>query len=562
MSKTLCATTDFLDNVIWAERHFTKQDLDGMMAYCASLGAARHEWVMDTVWTLYDEDSPVGFDLLQAACDAAHRYGMRFDVVFKPFEGALVNQKALLPHTFPKPEGVRLLEEPFGRAHVVRPFLADNPHMRMARRPSDTDPGGRISAIRLIKRNDEPTRVGCDDLSLWTSSTNGGFAKYDGPIEFREHAEWRRGFPYKDTASRILTLHGLDLPDETRCLVVTCAKQDQHGDFTNAIERIVELVNERGQVIPSTPGDRRIDGERLYERSTLLARLELTPYARHSEVRALFEDRERFLEHCRDRYMLGDGFHDVTLDRAGEIAIMRGKTPHVTAALNPAYPEVRQHWLDAIRFCINRGVDGVNIRPTTHNQPYEPWAFGFNGPVLERMQQKDSVAEVRRIVGDAYTRFLSEARDLLHASNRELGVHVHGLMMRHDDRNAYNTALLRNIDYQWEHWVRELADFVEFRDANRLRPENLAEVVDRIGLVAREAGIPLIYQSSRGPSVVHFDGPHPTLAQEMQYAHQHPDVTEYNLYETANYSQIDADDRFVGSPDMAALVKQHWPTQG
>ena len=554
--KQLCVSSDFMDDLFRAGRHFEKRDLDDLMAYSASLGAGRHEWVLDTTWTLYDDDGPVGFDLLAAACDAAHRHGMRFDVVFKPFEGALAN---VLPHTLPRPDGTPILDEPIGLVHAVRPFVAAHPEMRMARRPDDdADPGGRVAAIRLVKNDDGPARFGIEGLSIWTSRRNGGFDRYEGPVAFSEGLEWRSVFPYRDCQCRVLTLGGLDLPEDARFFLIRCERRDEAGDFTNAIEQLVELVDERGEVIPSMPSPRRVDGERMLERASRIARFELTRYARRPEVRDLLQDRERFLADCRDMYRFDSWWEDVALDRVGEVAVARGRPRHIIGALNPIYPEVRQDWLDHVRFCIDRGVDGVNVRLASHNRPYEPWAYGFNEPVLERMAHRGNVAEARRINGEAYTRFLREAADLLHAHGREMGVHVHGLVFRHDDRHADNSPLPCNIDWQWETWIREIADYVEFRGANMLRPENVREVTDRIGLAAREAGIPFIYQCARSTSIVHFDGPHPGLAREMAWLRRHPDVTFYNLYETANFTRFNPDGRFEGSPDIAELVRRLW----
>jgi len=558
MTKELCTTTDFLDDLIRAGRHLEKRDLDDLMAYCASLGATRHEWILDTIWTLYDDDGPVGYDLLEAACEAAHRHGMRFDVVFKPLEGALAHSMALLPHTFPRPEGAPLLEETVGLVHAVRPFVAAHPEMRMARRPEDADPGGRIAAIRLIKNDDAPAPFGLEDLSIFTSRRNGGFKPYAGPVSLSESLEWRPLFPYRDRPCRVLTLGGLELPEDARYFMIRCRKRDAAGDFTNAVEQLVELVDERGRVIPSTPSLRRVDGEGQFERARRIAHLGLTRYARRPEIRELQKDRGRFLAQCEDMHRFDAGWENATLNRLDEVAVARGKARHVIGALNPAYKEVREHWLDHIRFCIERGVDGVNLRVADHNRPYEPWAYGFNEPALDQMTDRNNVAELARINGEAYTQFLREAAELLHENGKEIGVHVHGLVFRHHDLHANSTPLKRNVAWQWDTWVREIADYVELRSASMLRPENVREVTDRVGLAAREAGIPFIYQCGRERAVVHFDGPHPGLAWEMDWVRNHPDVTAYNLYETANFSRFTEDGRFEGSPDMADLVRHHW----
>lgn len=562
MKKELCVTTDFMDDLLQAGRHYTPEDLDALMAYCASLGATRHEWILDTIWSLYDDDSPCGYDLLAEACAAAHRHGMRFDAIFKPWEGALAHEKVLLPPTFPKPDGVPLLEEPVGLVPATRPFVAAHPEMRLARRPDEArDPGGRIATIKLIQRGPAALTFSEADLSIWTGTVNGNGAlsRYDGPVEFSETLEWRERFPATDEPCRIVSLGGLRLPGETRFIIVRCAKKNERGSFTNDLHRMVELENENGEALPAAVSSGRSNGEALHTRMQNDLRLGLSRYARHPETKSWLEDKDRFLAHCRDMHRYGIGMTELTLEKSGEIAVMRGKLPHVLGQLNPVYPEVRQHWLEHVKYCLDRGVDGVNIRVANHNRPTDPWAFGFNQPVLEQMEHPEVSAEAERINGDAYTLFLREAAELVHRHKKDLGVHVHGLMFqRHDGHGGPWGPMPCNIEWQWQTWIREIADYVEFRGANMLRPESLHPIIDRIGLAAREAGIPFNYQSSRSPAVVHFDGVCSTLEHEMEWVRRHPDIAIYNLYEAANFTKMDEQDRLIGSPGLARSVRRRW----
>lgn len=565
MPKILCTSTDYMDDLLYAGRHYEKQELDAMMAYCASLGSTRHEWILDTVWALYDEDSPAGYDILDAACEAAHRHGMRFDVVFKPFEGALWPDKMVLPETLPRPADAPVLEEMCGIVDSVRPFLVEHPEMRLARRPNDAvDPGGRIKAIRLIKGDDKPASFGADDLSIWTSPVNGNdsYKRYDGPVTFSETVE--QGWTYlppRDQAFRVLTLSDLELPEDARYVLVRYAKQNPKGDFTNHIDRIVELVNERGQLIPCTPSQGLVDAEGLFERVNHSAKIGLSRYTRHPEVREMLQDREQFLAHCRGMRRFGAMANThATFDQAGEVGVARGKPRHTVGILNPVHPEVRQHWLEQTQFCIDRGVDGVNFRLANHNRPMDPWNLGFNEPTLAQMTHPDNAAEAMRINGEAYTQFLREARDLLHQHKCQIGVHVHSLVFQPDNRHGGPWGSLpMNFDWQWETWVREIADYVEYRGANMVLPPNNQWIVERIGLAAREAGVPFFYQCTRGDGAIRFDGPYARLKAEMDWLREHPDVAGYNLYETANFMRMDQGDELKGSTDLAELVRQCWP---
>ncbi len=562
MSKELCITTDIIDDLLRAGRHYTKDDLDRVMAYAASLGVKRYQWVFTSTSALYDDDSPAGYDLLGEACEAAHRHGMRFDVQFKTFEDA--NQNNVFPHTFPVPAGSCSMYHPNGRIHSVGPFLIKHPDMQLARLPgADEDPGGRITALRLVKFDDGPVPFGPDDLTILSSSYNGGYRQYDGPVKFSETVEWRPGFPYTDEGKRIVTLGGLHLPEDTNFIVLRCNVKDKCGGFFNAIERLVELVNDKGEIIPCTPGlgcPSREAVQKRYERIRDSARLELTRYMRHPEVRRCIFERDRSLEEFQQMRRFPRHWEDVDLCEVDEVALTRGKLRYATGQASPVYPGVRRYWLDHVKFCIDRHVDGVNIRPTSHNRSYEPWLYGFNEPVIEQSEHPGQTEEARRINGEAFTQFLREARELLHRNGKELGVNVLGLYFRHADGAPDSTPFPRNIEWQWKTWVSELADYVELQGAPKLRPENIKLVTDRIGLAAREAGIPFIYRcSSRGRGQnLRFEGPYPTLKWEMDFVQHHPDVTEYNLYEMAQFGRINERDEWEGSPDIADLVKSRW----
>lgn len=558
MDKELWVTVDYPDDLLEAGRHYTPSDLEAMMRYLAGLGATCVQWIFDPMWALYDEDAPGGYDLLGVACEAAHRNRMRFIAVFKPFEGASFGWNLMLPQGLSLSADAPLIEEPFGLLHCFRPEVAACPEMNCARRAGESvDPGGRIAGIRLIKNNDDPSPIAPGDLSIWISARNGGYRRYEGPVSFSTNTEWRLGLPrYSDRPVQVVTLDGLVLPEDTRFVLIRREKGE--GEFCNAVEHLVELLNERGEVIPSTPSvGAPIDGKKLLNEFRRYVKLGLTRFARRPEAREVMADESRFLSLCEGMRRFNGGWEDFALCAGSAFAVMRGKVRRRTGAMHPVYPEVRQAWLDHLRFCIARGVDGVNIRASNHNQVYEPRYFGFNPPVTDQQAHPGNFAEAGRIAGDAYTQFLKEAAAVLHDAGLQLGVHVHGLMLHFSDIHPNTQMVPLNIEWQWERWLHNIADFVEYRGAAYFRPENQRYLADRIGFAAREAGKPMIYQSLQG-AVVRFEGPHHALAQEMNWVRTHPDVAAYDLYEIWKFSRIGSNGRFEGSPAMDMLITRCW----
>ncbi len=579
MQKTeLSVTTDYMSDLLHrkVEKHYTKKQLNDLMAYSASLGASRHEWVADT-WLL-DEDlggdgdnNGAGFDFLEEVCNAAHKHGLRLDVVLKPLEGFMPQQMNSLPETFPKPDGVPLIHENGGILHSVRPFLAENPGLRIMRRRQKNDVSVKdVAAIRLTKQDNRPLRFSKEDLSVWVSPLNGkdNFRKYDGPMTVQE-SSMKIARHTTESACRVLTFSGLKLPEDTRYVLVRCDKNDPQGDFCNDTRDLMTLFDEQGEEIPTTPASGPVDPEKLYRNTRIGAELGLSRYLKHPHVRALINDKEAFFSHCRGAYKFRSINH-ITIDQAQDAVVKLGKPKGIVGSMHPIYPQVREHWLELIKFCLDRGVDGVNLRVANHNRTIEPWYYGFNPPVREQMEYPNHCGEAARINGNAWTQFLSEARDYIHSRGKEVGIHINVAVFTQFAVNKGGPLPL-NFEWQWEKWIEDIADYIEYRGIGLfkgknnskakeppMRLEHVLYILDHIGLVARKAGVPFMLQSSRMTDQQHFDGSTNRLENQMKWVQEHPDITHYNLYETVAFTRLTDDGRVEGSPNIRDAVKRQW----
>ncbi len=564
MKKELCISSDFVDDLLFANTLLNESHLDAIMQYAGSLGATRFEWVLYANSNIYQAHSPLGYDLLKVACDAAHRHGMRFDAVYKPFETGLASSSASLPHSFPYAETDRVIRNENAMLHSVCKFTAENPQYRIARRKGDgEDPGGRLAEIRLVKLGEAALQFGPEDISFWYSATNGNFKRFEGKLETSVSQAWRLGFPYDDTLSTMMHFKGFDLPENIKYLEVRCSKRSPKGSFSNAIENLVELVNERGEIIPCAPSTVHPSFAAMYKRAKTFSDLGIVDYLVKPEVRALLKNVETFNAHieanCKDMYWFEPQWENFTFDRedAGAIAVCRGKPQSHPASMHPIYPEVRQNWLETVQTCIDSGVDGVNIRVSRHGGMNEPWAYGFNDPVIAKLKNKQDVYEAALVNGQAFDTFLEDAAARLHRNNRELGVHLCGFLLRAPDR-LMSTTKPSNFVWNWKHWVRDLADYTEFHKTNFFKFPHVQEIIDHFGNVVRAAGKPFLYQSGQSASATHFDGPYRFHPFEMQWVKNHPHLTCYNLYETASFFRMTPEGAYEGSPDMKAMVEQHW----
>jgi hypothetical protein len=567
-SKRLYATTDYVDNILINYRgnrygepvprtddydenyrsFMTKDQLDELHQFLASVGVTRHQWIVDTIWNLY-EDYPHGFDLLEEAAKSAHKYGIEFYAGIKPFEGGGFG--SILPVTMPAPDDV-VYKDLRGIFPVIRPFVAANPGLSLKRRPGTYKFTGPVSTIRLVKSDDRPTRLKAEHLSVWTSAANNRFVPYKGPVSFRETIEKRYRFPYWRQC-RILHLEGLNFPAGHPYVLIKCSLTD--GSFSNEKGNILELVNPQGQIIPHTvsTGPVSLEEHESFYRSKVNQCI--VRYLRLPEVQAELNDPQRMQEHYRDYYAFGEyNPADWTiLDKEGYVAAVCGKPAYLQGQLNPVYPEVREHWMDMIRFYLDRGVDGINIRHSSHVLSPERWEYGFNEPVLKASSGKTDFSVVSKINGEAYTHFLQEARNLIKSKGKALTVHLETELLMPDDRPGKLSSYPFNFEWQWEKWVKEIGDEFEIRGIFQLRPWHMEKAIDVFSTAARASGKPIGLQGDFHGMA--FDGPFSSMEAEIELVKQHENLDGYIFYETANITRLNDNGQLEKSPEAVKLLK-------
>src|SRR5439155_16658310 len=167
----LSATVDFPDDL--ENGVYTPHLIDQMMATLRAIGVRRVNWLdygsaLDRASPLYNpilEQRTFGLQSLAAlgeplpvAVAAAHRQGLEFIAVMKPYAGA-----SIITWPAGSPDGARPgLRRIGGTLHDAFGYLERNPGWRLARRPSTiagSRPPGAIAAIRLAKADASPTRV-------------------------------------------------------------------------------------------------------------------------------------------------------------------------------------------------------------------------------------------------------------------------------------------------------------------------------------------------------------------------------------------------------------------
>jgi hypothetical protein len=559
-NKKIVATTDYFDNIIISKFLFDKKHLDSLHEYLASIGVFRHQWIVDSIWNFYDPTFCNG-DFLKQAIDSAHRYGLEFFAQIKPFEGGGFGSS--FPSSLPLPEGVAVLKDIRGIFPVARPFVSQNPHLSLKRKLGTYEFNGKVSAIRLIKNDAKPSPIKFEHIELWTSSENNGFVKYIGPVKYRETLEWRSAFPMSKDC-RIIHLEGLNLSEGHKYILIKSTLNDRSGNYVNERGSIIEMDDDTGQKIPfilSTgpvrfPSHKEMIERRLYNK--------ITRYFGHPEVKAIFEDETRALKHYHDFYSFDERRQINELynfAREGYIALACGKPEYMLGNLHPIYPEVRKHWLDKIAYCLEMGADGINIRHSNHTRSPEDWEFGFNDAAIAAAGGRMDYSAIRRVNGTAYTEFLKETRELVKSHGKSLTIHLYSQMLMPDDRSGRSNYIPPNFDWQWETWVRDIADELEFRGAWTLRPENLRQVLETFAAITSDANKPFYFQGNM--KELGFKGPfqYRFTKNELDMVHGNSQYNGHVLYETANFTRIKENGELEGSPELKKLLKKYFFTE-
>ena len=470
----LSATVDFPDDVGFGV--YTPEFLDRMMALLGGLGVRRVYWLYygdvdpASEWagtmidymkygraTLERIGEPV-----RAAVPVAHRHGLELYAVLKPYNTGL---SGTYPEGSPQ-AGATRLHRIGGTVQQAIPFIERHPELRIRRRPERFPKGlesAPVRALRLIKKDDAPTRIRKEHLELWSSPSNYRYRRLAVPFTVRESVEPARRevrdyYGARVTASgapvRVLTLDGLALQD--RFVAVTTSLGGETGDFRNTAVAMIEALGPDGAPLPVVVASR--------------SAIWVTP--RDFRTGGLEFDSG-----------YGPFLIDLDIDNAaprgaewsralgGVIAFARGKNEYLPVAPCEVYPEVQRFWLGWIDRLLDAAVDGIDLRVSAHGTlTDEPAAYGFNAPILEEYARlhpgagPPDVTEVARLRGAHYTAFVREASRRARARGKRLQVHIHTEAFRPDPCHGQLMGFPANIDFDWRGWLHaRLVDGVTLR---------------------------------------------------------------------------------------------------
>ena len=542
------ALVDFADDALIAGRAITPAHVDAMMAELKRLRIRRVSWG----W--YDDGMggmlmPVGYgdtslsgwqhyaetfraldgNPLKVAVEAAHRHGLELYAYFKPYE---TGPGLLFPEGSPQAKTMGLLDHAGGKLGWLFPFVVEHPELRIKRRTDDLPPGvdqAVITAIRLIKRDDAPTRITAERLQIWTSPDNWQYKRKDigfdftetvepAPCDFRDHngaVLTPAGRPV-----RVLTLSGFRLTD--KYILVTTDFAEGQPDFINAGTKIVQAVDERGRVIPITVAN-----------------------GGHVWCDNLVNFRAAGVN-----YDWAWNDMPVALDapnangRQGFIAFMRGRPRYLCGALCETEPAVQAFWLKCLDTMIAAGVDGVDIREENHSMMTDfPEDYGFNEVILRQcgaLKGQALLDRISKVRGDAYTEFLRACKQRLASRGLKLRYNLQVDWFRPDRPRNRACAYPANMEWQWQRWLDEgLLDEAVLRSYSiRYHGESLETVLNdavtaEMAKRCAAKGVPLAFNR-------YISASGGRLADDLRRVRVDGRFSGFIFYETYDFIRFDA----------------------
>lgn len=475
----LSATVDFPDDVIPGP--YDGHLLDELVGTLKSMGVRRVYWLYygdvdpESLWagSLYENAQiPYGTQTLEAigeplkaAVPVAHRHGLEIYGVLKPYNTGMSGTNG--PCSGRRLSGIERIG---GAVPQVIPFLERYPHTRLRRRPDTKEGrGATVRKIRLLKRDDSPTRVRPENLQLWTSEDNGRYTRLDAALSVTERVEPapREVRNYhgelvvaKGTPVRTLTIDGLNIRE--RFVVMTTDFTDESGDFINTACGMVEaygddmdtplpvVVASRGAVWngPRDPGANAPDFD-----------CGMGHFEVPLDVNVASE---------------GEGVFWNRLAVGGLVGFAQGKNEYLPGTVSEVYPEVHRLWDGWVDRILDTGVDGIDIRVSSHGSLVdEPWEYGFDEPVVEAYRMKyerdpwssaEDLEQFARLRGEHFTSFMRRTSNRARSMGRKMQAHIHTEAFRPDIVHGQIMGFAPNTHFAWQDWMGDgLLDGITFR---------------------------------------------------------------------------------------------------
>lgn len=428
-------------------------------------GGMRYSAPVKTLYSRLEENTlACGGNPIAMYAKAARSLKLEAIAIYKPYEGGGLT----IPEGQTADNGNWYEDVPGGRRTYFDTFITEHPEMRVARRDNahvvSDEPITKIEMAFMLDRVEDKDRygstvsypakrsnsIGTPEVTLYVSSDNYTYQKYEGNFNASWKTDKRDVYDsnglllYSNANVYVLTVDGFDLEDGTDYIAIS---------FPNSVRST--LLTLPYSMTSVYCGDEKVTASvatwarRLWEESEYLKND--TPY-NHTwgfEDEPVFCGTSAYTSEQFVNYFTqwgfefeygGSGYSGSGWMYGVGYCITKGKPQYLAGTLCEGYEEVREHWLDYVKYLSDDcGYDGVEIRLQNHSSfTTDCINYGYNKPIADRYMElygvditdlgveitEDMYVKIMKIRGEFFEMFLEEASDYLHKNNKKFFMHL------------------------------------------------------------------------------------------------------------------------------------------
>ncbi|HYF52184.1 MAG TPA: hypothetical protein VEJ63_22445, partial [Planctomycetota bacterium] len=253
-------------------------------------------------------------------------------------------------------------------------------------------------------------------------------------------------------------------------------------------------------------------------------------------------------------YVESGGRHRVEMKARNFIGIARGRNNYLAGFTELAYPEARKWLLGMAEQAIAFGVDGIDVRVTTHTESLDWENYGFGKPVVDEFKRRHGVdiangekfdrAAWRKLRGEYFTNFLGEIGERLRSRGKKLCV-----QLRDDQHRSAEEICYMEVFWDWQRWVRErMVDMVHLT-----KFYTNWDLFPRSAQLCRENDIELMYTAGISGRDEDWQRDGPIILERCKQNH----IEILNFYETGGFVRLEENGLAYHMPSLWKDVREH-----
>lgn len=463
-SQNMSASTtfDFCDDM--APEPFTQEMLNSAFQKISEMGIRRVYWIHhgdrnSGFWLSLGEDricenfitsfNNLGNNFLSKATEFAHNHGIEIFAVLKPFDMSIMGKTFPANSDMAKKYGKNDIIG--GKAYCCFDYVAEHPELCMQRRHQQTS--ANYASPTKIEINFNGPDVPQADVRLWTSEYNDKYIIHEQELVV-------------DRKPGKIIISELNLKNNYLAIELIGNSAFQCG---NLLKDMVRAYDKTGKLIECTLGlkPRKIS---IFDKDTNHLNVAIKKIS-FDHVGFDFDGLRWYVPSgvlCGDAAL--NHYHQFDSENT-VIGIAVGVNQYVPGAMCPSEPEAISYRLNLIQEALDCGVDGVDIRVSSHLDILKWDQYGFNAPIVKEYQKRFGInilehdfdkSLLRKLRGEYFTEFLKIASQLIRRHAKKVQFHIEDVM----EGSADNSTMME-IYWDWQKWIDELRpDGITFKPIN------------------------------------------------------------------------------------------------